>query len=357
MVVVGSSIGVLLHLPALRGAGFTVGAIVGRDPKKTADRAALLGVPFSFTSLTDALEMADVDLVVVATPPHSHAPLVHEALAAGKHVVCEKPMARDIPEARDMLTAAERAGVVHALGTEFRFDGPQALLNRVLRAGVVGTPRLAVELLQVPTLAAHDARTPQWFDDADAGGGWFGGSAPHILDRVRSMLGEFVTVSGSIQRLGPRPAVTADDTYTITFTLDSGVEGVIHSSAAVAGPPLVATKVTGTEGTAWIDFATRTVWVDDGTGSRRIPVPKDLVDPPAVPPPPQLLTTTYDMWHSTGNEIIPYTRLYRTVHNRILGVPSPLDPVLPTFDDGLRLQILMDTIRRSAVEGRTMAVG
>ena len=356
-IVVGSNGGALLHIPALRGAGLNVGAMVGRDPTKTARRAALLGVPLSFTSLTEALTLPDVDVVVVATPPQSHGPLVQEALAAGKHVVCEKPFAMDVSEAREMLAAAQQARVVHVLGTEFRFDGPQALLNRAVRDGAVGRPRLAVELLQVPTLADRDARAPQWFDDAEAGGGWFGGSAPHILDRVRSMLGEFTTVNASLQRLGPRPGVTADDTYTITFTLDSGVEGVIHSSAAVAGPSMVATKVTGTEGTAWIDFATRSVCVDDGRASRQIPVPEDLVDVPGVPPPPELLTTPYEMWHSTGNEVVPYVRLYRSMRDRILGAPSAPDPVLPTFEDGLCLQILMDAIRLSAIEGRRVTVG
>ena len=312
-IVVGSNGGASLHIPALRGAGLNVGAMVGRDPTKTAHRAALLGVPLSFTSLTEALTLSDVDVVVVATPPQSHGPLVREALAAGKHVVCEKPFAMDVPEAREMLAAAQQAESSTSWAPSSASTALRHFSTVRFADGAVGRPRLAVELLQVPTLADRHARVPQWFDDAEAGGGWFGGSAPHILDRVRSMLGEFTTVNASLQRLGPRPGVTADDTYTITFTLDSGVEGVIHSSAAVAGPSMVATKVTGTEGTAWIDFATRSVCVDDGRATRQIPVPEDLVNVPGVPPPPELLTTPYEMWHSTGNEVVPYIRLYRSI--------------------------------------------
>ncbi len=355
-IVVGTSIGALLHVPALRDAGFVVRAMVGRDPTRTSERAALLNVPLWFTSLAEALTLPDVEVVAVATPPHTHAPLVYESLAAAKHVICEKPFARDVREAADLLAAAEDAGVVHVLGTEFRFDGPQAHLNRVIQAGVIGVPQLAVELLQVPTLASPDARVPAWFDQAQAGGGWFGGSAPHILDRVRSMLGEFTTVSASVRRLGPRQGVTADDTYTITFTLDSGVEGVIYSSAAVAGPPMLATRVTGTAGTAWIDHGSRTVCIDNGTGTQRVPLPDDLGDPPPVPPRSELLSTPYEMWHSTGMEIIPYARLYRAMRDRIMGAPSPPDPVLPTFEDGLRLEMVMDAIRRSSAAHQPVVV-
>ena len=355
-VVVGTSIGALLHVPALREAGFVVRGLVGRDQARTSARSALLGVPSAFTSLAEALARPDVDVVAVATPPHTHAPLVYEILAVARHVLCEKPFARDKSEAAELLAAADDAGVVHALGTEFRFDGPQALLNRIVRAGAIGVPRFVVEFLQVPTLASPGARVPAWFDQAETGGGWFGGSAPHILDRVRSILGEFATVNASLCRLGPCEGVTADDTYTITFTLESGVEGVIYSSAAVAGPPTVATRVTGTAGTAWVDIASRTVFVDDGAGPRQILLPDDLRDRPPVPPSPELLTTSYEMWHSTGMEVIPYARLYRVMRDRITGAASPPDPVLPTFEDGLRLEIVMDAIRRSSAARQTVTV-
>jgi predicted dehydrogenase len=355
-VVVGTSIGVLLHVPALRDAGFSVRGLVGRDAERTAHRAAILSVPAASTSLTEALELPGVDVVVVATPPLSHGPLVREALAAGKHVVCEKPFARDTAEARELLAAAESAGVVHALNTQFRYDSPQALLNRVVRGGLIGEPRLAVELLQVPTLADPSATVPAWFDQVDEGGGWFAGSAPHIFDRIRSILGEFVSVAGSVQRLGARAGVTADDTYTLTFTLDSGVEGVVHSSAAVAAPPLFGTQYTGTQGSAWIDAAAHAVMVDDGNGARRIEMPDDLVSPPPVPPPAELIQSTYDQWHATGNEVIPCARLHRAVRARILGEPDAPDPVLPTFVDGIALHVLMDAIAQSSAEHRTVAV-
>ena len=119
-VVVGTGFGVLTHVRAMQAAGIEVLALVGRDAAKTSDRAARFGVPHATTDLAEALALTGVDAVAVATPPHTHGPIVLAAIAAGKHVVCEKPFARDATEAERMLDAAERAGVIHLLGTEFQ---------------------------------------------------------------------------------------------------------------------------------------------------------------------------------------------------------------------------------------------
>src|SRR5438552_3645277 len=138
VVVAGTGFGSFTHVPALRAAGFDVRALVGRDPEKTTRRAEAVGVPRACTSFAEALALPDVDAVTIATPPHTHAPLVREAIAAGKHVLCEKPFARDATEARALLAAAQDARIVHLLGPEFRFDTGQALLPRALRAGPAG---------------------------------------------------------------------------------------------------------------------------------------------------------------------------------------------------------------------------
>ena len=107
VVIVGTGFGCITHLRALRNAGFDVRALVGRDPEKTRERARRFDVPHGLTNLGDALALPGVDAVAIATPPHTHAPIALEAIAAGKHVVCEKPFARDAREARAML---ERGG-------------------------------------------------------------------------------------------------------------------------------------------------------------------------------------------------------------------------------------------------------
>jgi predicted dehydrogenase len=346
--VVGTGFGVLTHVRALRGAGFQVHSLIGRDAGKTAQRAAMFDVPHPTTDLAEALAIPGVDVVAVATPPFTHAPIVLESVAAGKHVVCEKPFARDVAEARVMRDAAQAAGVVHMLGTEFRYGTGQALLARTIAAGEIGTPRLALFMLQVPAMADPKAELPAWWEDAGQGGGWLGAYGSHVIDQIRSTLGDFEALSASLQTLAPRPAMTADDTYTVQFCLATGVEGVMHSSCAAGGQFLGATKITGTAGSIWLEGDD--VWVDDGSGPRRIPVPDDLVSAAPDPPPAELLLTAYDMWHSMGIDLDPYTKLYATLRERVAGRSVPDDPAGATFDDGVAVQAVMDAVHRSAVE-------
>ena len=185
VVVVGTGFGCFTHVRALRAAGFDVHALVGRDPAKTARRAEAVGVPRACTSFAEALALPGVDAVTIATPPHAHAPLVLEAIAEGKHVLCEKPFARDATEARTLLAAAQQAGIVHLLGTEFRFDTGQALLARAVHEGAVGDPRIALFALHVPVLSDPDASLPAWWADAAQGGGWLGAHGSQVIDQIR----------------------------------------------------------------------------------------------------------------------------------------------------------------------------
>src|SRR5438270_7996384 len=216
VVVVGTGFGCVTHARALRAAGFDVKAVVGRDPDRTAERAQQFGVATACTSLDEALALPAVEAVTVATPPHTHAPLVLEALGAGKHVLCEKPFARDASEARAVLNAAERAGVVHLLGTEFRWDAGQATLARTVAAGAVGEPRLATVILHVPMLAGAGDTVPAWWADASSGGGWLGAHGSQVVDQLRVLLGEFECVSAALTRIGARER-SADDAFVIHF--------------------------------------------------------------------------------------------------------------------------------------------
>lgn len=346
--VVGTGFGCLTHVRALRNAGFDVVALVGRDPAKTKARAERFEIPQPATSLDAVLD--HVDAVSIATPPHTHADLVVASVNAGKHVLCEKPFARDAAQARTMLAAAERVGVVHLLGTEFRFAPGQALLARAIRDGAIGEPRLATFLLHIPLLAGPDVAVPDWWRDASQGGGWLGAQASHVVDQVRATFGEFARVSASLPHVG-QAGWTAEDAYLVHFELVDGTAGVMQSVATDRGPMLFVTRVIGTDGTAWAEGDR--VQVSDARGTRELAIPPELAVAPPDPPPGDLIVTAYDTLHSMGIDLGPYTRLAETFRACILGEPAPA--VAPaTFVDGVAGMEVLDAIRRSAREGVTV---
>jgi predicted dehydrogenase len=353
--VIGTGFGCQTHVHALRAAGFDVAALVGRDPARTTERGARVGVPQAFTSLTDALARTEVDAVVVATPPNTHAELVLEAVAAGKHVVCEKPFARDKADAQRMLDAAQAAGVVHLVGTEYRWGATQGLAARAIAEGAIGDPRLATFMLFGGFLAGPQAGVPDWWGAPGAGGGWLQAHAPHLIDQVRSSLGEFAGVSAALPRVAEHQW-TAEDSFSVRFRLTSGVEGMMHESACDWGPPVFMTRVTGTAGTLWVDGGA--VLVADAAGTRQLPVPEDLAALPFAPRPTDTLASDYDRMRSGPGEIPPFIRLYLTFGDLIAGKPVPDDPRPGTFADGVAAMAVIDAIRASAADGGNwVAVG
>ena len=345
MVVVGTSFGCLTHVRALKAAGFDVVGLVGRDPAKTKERAERFGVPTPLTSLDDALALPDVDAFTIATPPHTHADIALRVVGAGKHVVCEKPFARDTAEARRMLDAAEDAGVVHLLGTEFRFDSAQALMARLVREGAIGEPRLATFLLHIPLLATPGSDVPEWWARAEDGGGWLGAQAAHVIDQVRVTIGEFAGVNGALVNLADH-GWSAEDTYAVRFATTNGCEGFMQSTASDWGELLITTRIAGSKATVWSDFTG--VHIADATGSTVVPIPDDLVTAAPEPPPSDLLTTSYDLLHSTGIDLGPYTKLFETFRDLIVGTSIDGRPTPATFADGVKAMEVMDAIRRSA---------
>jgi predicted dehydrogenase len=350
--VVGTGFGCLTHARALTAAGFEVVALVGRDPDKTAARASRFAIPMAATSLGSMLDR--VDAVSIATPPHTHGELVMEAVGAGKHVLCEKPFARDAAEARAMLAAAEATGVVHLLGTEFRFAPGQALLTRAVRSGAIGEPRLAMFLLHIPLLADAGAEVPDWWADAARGGGWLGAQASHVVDQVRTTLGEIARVSASLSRVVDH-GWTAEDAYLVHFEVASGAAGIMQSVASDRGPMLFGTRIVGSAGTAWVEGDR--VQIADESGTRKVDMPDDLAVGPSDPPPADLMHTAYDLLHSTGIDFGPYTRLASVFRDAIAGHEvDSFDPRPATFADGVAGMAVLDAIRRSARDETTIEV-
>jgi predicted dehydrogenase len=342
-VVVGTGFGCRVHVPALRNAGFTVHALVGRDGARTQRRAERLGVAHACTSLADALALGDVDAVTIATPPHTHAALAIEACSAGRHVICEKPFALDTLEAEAMLVAAEDAGVTHLVGHEFRWSPDRALVARAIADGAIGEPRTFSLVSYVPLVADPAAPVPEWWFDGARGGGWLGASGSHIIDQVRTWLGEIASVSAALPTVSARTG-SAEDSFVVNLTTRGGAHGVLQQTAASWSPGVVGlTVVAGTEGT--IEVTGEGVFCSDRSGRRALEVPADL----ALPTPPTLSDDPRERY--THLELGPYTRLAEALRAGVEGRPIASAVPVPTFADGVAEMRVMDAIRRSAAAG------
>jgi predicted dehydrogenase len=337
--VVGTGFGCRIHVPSLRAAGFDVVGLVGTDAERTRRRAEASAIPQAFTDLDDAIKRTSAKVVSVATPPHTHGPLSLLAISRGCHVLCEKPFARDTREARAMLEAAQRARVVHIIGHEFRWTPDRALLARSIQEGLIGKPKLAILASYMGLVASPEAKMPRWWFDEQAGGGWLGAQGSHIIDQVRTALGELASLSATLSTVSARDGV-AEDSYSIRFQLASGAEGILQHTAGAWGPSATMTRIAGTEGTVWIENGT--VKIADRNGARDLPVPEDLVLPP--PPPP-----SDDPRHRfSGIELGPFTRLCEAMRAAVDGkAPNAAVPV-PTFADGVAGMEVLDAIRKSA---------
>lgn len=355
--VIGTGFGCITHVRALTAAGFDVRALVGRDPVKTQARAERFGIPYALTSVENALGLSGVDAVTVATPPDTHAEIAGRAIAAGKHVLCEKPLTRDTREAEALLAAAEEAGVVHLLGAEFRWAPAQATMATAIAEGRIGSPRLASFVLHIPLLADPGAVVPGWWTEAGSSGGWLGAYASHVIDQIRSTLGEFAAVSACLTNVVER-SWTAEDSYSVQFRLDTGVSGVMQSSSSDWGPILILTRVVGSTGTIWAEGDN--VGVADRDGTHQL-APAFGFDPtPPDPAPSELFTTHYEMLHSIGQDMGPWTRMATVFRDLILGgdpgraapdVGPAVGPPPATFADGVALMRVLDAIRASAATG------
>jgi predicted dehydrogenase len=339
--VVGTGFGCRIHVPALRAAGFNVVGLVGADADRTQRRAERNGVPRAFTDLDEAITRSGAVVVTIATPPKTHAPLVLAALSRGCHVVCEKPFALNAGEARAMLGAAERAGVVNLVGHEFRWMTERALMGRAIAHGVIGKPRF-VSLAQYTDLVADpNARWPPWWFDKTAGGGWLGASGSHVIDQVRNWLGEFASVSADLPIVSAREDV-AEDSFLVRFRLANEVPGILQSTGGAWGPFAGMTRIAGTDGTLWIESGI--VWLADREG------PRELTEPPELKL-ESIASSGEPRDRYKSLELPPYIRLCESLRAAIDGRPASSTVLPATFADGVACMEVLDAIRESAANG------
>jgi predicted dehydrogenase len=338
-VVVGTGFGARVHIPALQHAGFDVVALVGRDLEKTARRAARGGVENACTSLTNALDLGDIDAVVIASPPATHRPLGLEAIRAGCHVVIEKPFALDAGEARELRDTAAEAGVIGLVHHEFRFAPERVAITRALAARAVGVPRLATFVWHLELVASPEARAPEWWWDSARGGGWLNASVPHFADIVRLWFGDIAVVNASLPMVSDRDrARFAEDTALIRFRSESGCEGVIAMTAGVWGAEFQVMRVAGTTGNLVAEAGS--VIANTADGARALEL-----DAPAV----TVAMSEDPRQQFTHLELPPAIRQAQAFRRLIQGGSIEDEKPPPaTFADGVASIEFLDAARSSA---------
>lgn len=185
--------------PALQNAErSTVSAVMRRNSAKAADYAARHAVPRWYDTAQALIEDDTVDAIYIATPPDSHALYARQALAAGKPVLCEKPMAIDPAECEAMADAADQAGLPLVIAYYRRALPRFEKMRDLVQSGAIGTPR-AVE---VRHLLPQSARSGQsWkLDPAVGGGGFFTDVQTHALDWLDYVFGAPQSVYGTTRR-------------------------------------------------------------------------------------------------------------------------------------------------------------
>lgn len=180
--IVGSGFGGTVHAPAFTlHPDFEVVAIA--SPTNAARVASERKIPHAFDSLDALLRGVDVDVVAIASPPFDHHPAVLAALAAGKHVLCEKPFALNVAQAQEMTEAAQRAGTACAIAHEFRYAPAEATLKELITGGrISGVRQIEVTRFGNELRAASNRPRSSWWNSRALGGGVANSVMPHTVD-------------------------------------------------------------------------------------------------------------------------------------------------------------------------------
>jgi predicted dehydrogenase len=327
--------------------------VVGRDPDAAAASAQQWGWAESSTDLAAVLARDDIDVIDIVTPGDSHAEIAIAALAAGKHVLCEKPLANTVEEASAMADAAARSGAVAMVGFTFRRVPAATFARKLVAAGRVGRIQ-QVRASYLQDWLADPAAPWVWrLDRSLAGSGALGDIGAHAIDLSQFVTGMTVqSVSGTLATLVPeRPLpsggtapVTVDDVAIFTARYDTGVLGVFEATRFATGRKnSLRLEVSGTKGAIAFDLQDMNfLEVYDATapaterGFTRINVTE-----PGHP----YLEGWWPPGHALGYEH-GFSHQVKDLVEAIMGGA----PATPSFADGLQVQRVLAAIESSAAD-------
>jgi predicted dehydrogenase len=331
-------------------------AICGRDRARVAAAADRLGWAAWETDWKRLVQRDDVDLVDVCTPGSSHAEISIAALEAGKHVLCEKPLANTVDEARAMAAAADRAaakGVRAMVGFNFRRVPAVALARELIAAGRLGT----IRHVRGAYLASHmlDPESPMvWrLDAAQAGSGALGDLGAHVIDLAQHLAGDriagvsaltetFVRERPLADGSGARGQVSVDDAALFIARFAGGALGGFEATRFAPGHTEgLAVEVNGELGSV--------VWELGALNQLRL---FDATEEPATQGFRTIQVTRADhpyagAWWPDGHTIGYEHTFTHEIRDLLHAIADGRDPA-PSFAEGLQVQEVLDAVQRSA---------
>lgn len=201
------------------------------------------------TRWEEVIDRADIDVVIVCTPPHLHAPISISAMRAGKHVLCEKPLARTVEEAEEMVRVSEERGVVLKCGFNLRHHPVVAQLRRWVDAKALGDLFFIRARYGIGGRSGYDQ---EWRARSEiSGGGQLMDQGIHLLDLCRWFLGEFNQVSGCLATYFWKASNVEDNAFALLRTRHGQIAS-IHVSWT-QWKPLFSFEIFGGEGYAVAD--------------------------------------------------------------------------------------------------------
>jgi predicted dehydrogenase len=261
--IIGVGWGALVQVPAFRAAGgYEVAALCSRRAERAAEAGTRLGVADVSSDWREFVRRPDLDVISVCTPTVLHYEQVLAAVGAGKHVLCEKPVALTAEQAAEMADAADAAGVATAVCFEGRW-GPEKLpVWQQVSGGLLGQPYFARVTVAADYFHPTRALMAEWMYRVADGGGYLLGLASHDIDYLSCLFGPPDAVCADVRDTIPvraRPdgspfEADADDTASLLLRWRSGLAATLslttvglHTSSAYRF------EAYGSEGTVSID--------------------------------------------------------------------------------------------------------
>lgn len=342
--IIGTGFMATVHARAVRRAGGVVTRVAGSTPGSGAAAVTSLNAQAAAEDAADLVAAADVDVVHICTPNDTHAPLTRLALGAGKHVVCEKPLATDAADAGELAALAEAAGVVAAVPFVYRFYPTVRHARAFVTEGKAGVLWLLHGSYLQDWLARADGTN--WRVDAGRGGASraFGDVGIHWCDLMEFVTGHRITAltarTAVVHPERAGEAVTTEDGASVLFETDQGASGsLVVSQASPGRKNRLLFSFDGTHASlAFNQEQPEELWVGGTDGNRTV-----LRDPAALDRDaaryavlpaghPQGYQDSFDAF------VADVTRAVRG--EAVAG--------LPTFADGARAARITDAVVRSA---------